>query len=248
MRKNKYVKRKQNKRTGLSPFVRVMLLVSVGFAASIGVFEVYKIISRSNFMPITAFELEGTVKYTEMGDIKASLQTLPKMGFFNANIDMVKSRLEELKWVKDAKVSRSWPDKIKVEIHEYQPIAIWNGTYFISPEGELIEMSGQEEFVEDMKQLYGPEGDHTLVMNTYNKIESTLSQNNMHLVRLKLNERRSIELFLDEDVLVIVGRDDVDTRMNRLIDYYRILQESTNGTLHTIDLRYTNGFSVSNKV
>jgi cell division protein FtsQ len=248
MRKNRYVKRKHNKQTGFMPVLRIFMLVSIGFAVSIGVFEAYSFISRSNFMPITAFELEGSVKYTDIKEIKGTLQTLPKMGFFNANVDMIKSRLEELKWVKDAKISRSWPDKIKIEIQEYQPIAIWNGTYFISPEGELVEISGQEEFVGDMEQLYGPEGDHTLVMDTYNRIEKVLRQNGLHLVRLKLNERRSIELFLDDDVLVIVGRDDVDIRVKRLVDYYAVLRKSAHGTLQTIDLRYTNGFSVSGKV
>lgn len=248
MRKNRYVKRKQNSRTGIIPVLRIFLLVTVGFGVSIGVFETYNFISRSNFMPITAFELEGSVKYTELTEIKSVLQSLPKMGFFNANVDMVKSRLEELKWVKDAKVSRSWPDKIKIEIQEFKPVAIWNGTYFISPEGELIEISGQEEFVSDMEQLYGPEGDHALVMETYNNIEKVLSQSDLHLIRLKLNERRSIELFLEDDILVIVGRDDVDNRINRLITYYPTLKESMNGRLHIIDLRYTNGFSVSSKV
>ncbi|NIT60317.1 MAG: FtsQ-type POTRA domain-containing protein [Aliifodinibius sp.] len=156
--------------------------------------------------------------------------------------------MEDLRWIKRANVKRSWPDKISIEILEYKPVAIWNGRYFITPEGELIEISGDEEYAQSLNQLYGPVGDHVLVMNTYIQLADKLHKNEIYIHKLKLNGRRSIELVLEDDVLIIVGRDNVQSRIDRLINYYDALKAQRVKPIGKIDLRYTNGFSVASNV
>jgi len=250
MRKNRYINHRNRpvpRQGTLLPLFKNLVLVVLGFGVIMGLYTGYSYIARSNFMPITAYQLEGSIHYTDLAELKHTLKDLPPMGFFNADVDLIKQKVEALRWVKAAEIKRSWPDKLTIELTEYTPVAIWNGRYFISPEGALIEMNGDEAFAGDMKQLYGPEGDHQLVMKTYATIETQLHENGLDIRSLKLNSRRSIEMFLDDDVLVIVGRDDVDKRIQRLIDFYPPLRASVGTRLKTIDLRYTNGFAVTKK-
>lgn len=247
MRRQLHKRKKNESGIRVISMFRSLVYVLFGFVAVIGAYKAFEYVSRTNFMPIVAYQIEGNVKYTDIGELKNVLHGIPKMGFFSTDVDMIKQKVEELRWVESAQISRTWPDRITVNINEYQPVAIWNGAYFISPNGDLIPMTGEEDYAQDMNQLYGPDGDHQLIMVTYAKIEKRLSLSGIKIRKLKLNSRRSIEFVLDDDVLVILGRDDFEKRVERLAIYYAPLKRKVGDRLYSVDLRYTNGISVTKK-
>lgn len=248
MRRNRYIQKRPAAPAKMFGLVRSLFLVFVGVTAVVGLYKTYTYISMSDFMPIKSYQVEGTIKYSDIEQIRATLRKMPKMGFFGTDVDLIKEKIEKVRWISKATISRSWPDKIIIEITEYQPVAIWNGAYFISPEGVLIPMQGDEEFAPDMVQLYGPEGDHELVMKKYIQIRDQLASNDLNVQKFKQNGRRSIEIVLDDDVLVILGRDDVEQRITRLSKYYSALKGQVGDSLVSVDMRYTNGVSVTRKL
>lgn len=58
------------------------------------------------------------------------------------NLFEAKGKLEELSWVKAARVERRFPDTLFIRISEKDPVAIWqnrNKTYLVDYDGELVE-------------------------------------------------------------------------------------------------------------
>ncbi len=75
-------------------------------------------------------------------------------------------------------------------------------------------------------------------------MQKNLSSFGIHINSLSLSERRAWQLQLRDGPLVILGRSDVDNRINRFTGTVVL---SLNDQLHRvkkIDMRYTNGFAV----
>jgi cell division protein FtsQ len=65
------------------------------------------------------------------------------------NIDNVRARLVKLPWVRDAIVTRHWPDTVDIRIAERQPIVLWQRKgrlYLVDTDGVAITSKGLSRF------------------------------------------------------------------------------------------------------
>jgi cell division protein FtsQ len=73
---------------------------------------------------IDSVHLAGN-KHTPPATILAALGFEPGQSIFKADVQAARQRLIELAWVKEAEVSRRYPDSIYVHIIEKRPFALW---------------------------------------------------------------------------------------------------------------------------
>ena len=101
------------------------------------------------------FTLEDVVVEGRMRTNKEQiLQTLElKRGIplLSINLLNAKEKLENLSWIKAARVERRLPDTLLIRISEKEPVAIWqnqNKTYLVDYDGELVETKEANKYKE----------------------------------------------------------------------------------------------------
>lgn len=97
---------------------------------------------------ITKLHLAGADR-TNPQTVLAVLNFKPGQSIFGADLQMARARLMRLPWVKQAQVTRRYPDSISVDIVEKKPFALWRGPkhlYVIERSGAIITTATPAQF------------------------------------------------------------------------------------------------------
>ena len=94
--------------------------------------------------------VEGRMR-TNKEQILKTLEIKRGIPLLSINLWDAKEKLENLSWVKAARVERRLPDTLFIRISEKEPIAIWqnqNKTYLVDYDGEIIETKEASKYKE----------------------------------------------------------------------------------------------------
>lgn len=94
--------------------------------------------------------VEGRMR-TNKEQILKTLELKRGMPLLTVNLQSSKEKLENLSWIKAARVERRLPDTLFIRISEKEPVAIWqnqNKTYLVDYDGELLETQEANKYKE----------------------------------------------------------------------------------------------------
>jgi len=97
---------------------------------------------------IASLHLAGENR-TPPESVLAALNFKPGQSIFTADLQSARARLMLLPWVKEAKVTRRYPDSISVTVVEKRPFALWqsvNGLFVIERSGAVITKAALKQF------------------------------------------------------------------------------------------------------
>ncbi len=166
----------------------------------------------------------------------------------NTDVDLkdlneVKDGIESIDWVYRAFIARKWPGDLSIEIRVQEAIAYWNDDGFINSDGEVFvtdHIVGG-----DLPQLYGPDASAPRVMNEYQQLNRVLFRTGRAIEVLTLNERGAWEFRDHSGILVSLGKEDIQPRLERSIRVLEALAaKDTEPEPARVDARYNNGVSV----
>lgn len=152
----KHTSRKVDKASpGMSIFDRlgggiVPLVLSVGILACLAIvyFLTYESIAASSFFRLRDVDVTGTDRASATDIEKIVTANAEKPGVWNADLLMIKQKIENVTFVKSASISRRLPSGIDVAITERVPVAIvrLNGGDFLADgEGVILAPAKAEE-------------------------------------------------------------------------------------------------------
>ena len=82
------------------------------------------------FFTLSAIELESVpdteLHYVSPGAVRSAIAGRFKGNFFTVDLDDARELFESVPWVRHATVRRIWPNVLRVQIEEQQPLALWN--------------------------------------------------------------------------------------------------------------------------
>lgn len=86
---------------------------------------------------------------TSAGEIYRILEPYYGQSILSVDIGAIQQRLQSLPWVREAAVTRQFPDRLRTTIKEHRPIAIWQpsagqstmGPALVSDRGDIIQIS-----------------------------------------------------------------------------------------------------------
>jgi len=179
--------------------------------------------------------------------------------FFTVDLENVRSSLEKLPWVREARVERRWPDTLVVSLTEHVPLARWNDNALVSESGEVFDAALDQ----PLPRLAGPEGSSAEVVDAYRRNQAVLAPLGMKISELRLSPRRAWWMRLDNGMQLALGRLHTDARLGRFVSLYpRLFAAQTVASANptsagtpnakpsasiaplTVDLRYPDGFAV----
>lgn len=125
-----------------------------------GVFEVSLDMSNQDFgLVLENVTVEGGMR-TPRGAVIAKLDADRGTPILGIDLQQLQSRIEELSWVKKARVKRVLPSSLQVRLTEFEPMALWQkqGTLrLISTDGAIIPVHDLAPF-KDLLLVVGEEG------------------------------------------------------------------------------------------
>src|SRR5829696_3704673 len=126
-------------------FLSFCILVCLGALGFLG----YRTVTASDFFNITAVEVRGTERASKKDIERIVSGQSGTSGVWNADLALIKQRIERVPFVKSAAVSQILPNGIRVDIKERIPKAIVrlaNGDFLVDGEGEILSgVEGNEE-------------------------------------------------------------------------------------------------------
>lgn len=193
---------------------------------------------------INTVRMESPLHRVTEQEVRTLLARYTESGFLGVNVQDLRNELEQNPWVAQAMVRRVWPDVLVIRIQEQVPVARWGASSLLNSDGNVFTppMRGNETA---LPSLSGPVGSEAAVIARFEQFSEVVAQIAGSIASLSLSERGSWELALQDGPLLRIGRDNVDSRLERFVAAYRKGLQDHLADASTIDLRYSNGFSVS---
>jgi cell division protein FtsQ len=193
--------------------------------------------------PISTVEVGGQFQRVAPVQIEEAVAPFRGAGFLSVDLDALQASLERVEWIDRARVERKWPNGVRVVITEHVPAARWGEDGLMNTRGELF-LRGTRHIPPELPQLNGPEGTQEQVAKLYLETYPRLLAVGMRLTRVELDARGAWELTVGDDVTVRLGRQEVQSRLDRFIRVASPMVAARGAEVSYVDLRYSNGFSV----
>lgn len=220
--------------------LRALLIPPAMLAALVGVFfAAQALLDR----PVKQLQLHGAFQRVTPIQIEAALAPALDRGFLSSDLGELRRLVTTLDWVDEVAIARVWPDTLVVRVVEHQAAARWGETGLLNTDGELFTDESRYEFPE-LPRLAGPRGDERRVASQYSALRGRLTEANLALDALSMDERGAWQMELTGGQEIRFGRRDLQKRVDRFFQVVVPVLATEMQQVNYIDLRYTNGFSV----
>ncbi len=226
---------------GFAAGLALILLLFV--ATTAGVAWISMGIVASDRWPIRWLELNGEFQRVSAEQLRATLTPHIDSSFFTVDLRELDAAARRIPWVSSVHIQKNWPDTVGVSIEEYEPVAHWNTGQLISDHGQAFAVPEADE-IQGLPWLLGPESRLEEVLDSWTEFSDLLMPLGLEISRLKLDQRGSWSLSLDNGTQVRLGRESPMDRLERLTQSWESLMHGQQDPPQDIDLRYTNGFAV----
>lgn len=185
-------------------------------------------------------EVRGELRHVDEDSVRLVAKRGVRGNFFTVDLVEVRTAFEKLSWVREARISRRWPDTLIVELTEHVPMARWNASALVSTEGEVFSAAVETE----LPGLSGIEGSGHEVAAAYLRYGKLLAPLGLDIRELSLSPRRAWRLKTGSGMEIALGRKDTETRLRRFVAQYQKISERLGAPPAYVDLRYADGFAV----
>ena len=205
------------------------LALSAGFNAAIRLpwFELREVVVSGELDHVTREQLQQAVRQL-------------KGNFFTLDLNQAMSGFEKLPWVRSVNLRRRWPDRLEVVLQEQVPLARWDGGGLVNTYGEVF--PGETGL--NLPLFSGPEGSAPDITRQYLLFSRDLAPINLRAVELQMSQRRAWQLWLDNGLLLVLGRERSEARLERFVAVYHDTIGQLPWQPSYVDLRYDNGFAL----
>ena len=193
--------------------------------------------------PITKIRIENQWNYVDGEEIKKVVSTKMGTGFFRFDLRGMKHDLESLPWVDEAIINRLWPDTVSFNLREQVAIAYWNNEELLNSKGQIFTPTNLNQ-VTGIPHLKGPDGSQLRIMEQFEAFNKILKPSGLKLSGIRLSDRGSWDLTVNDSMRITVGRSKLNSRLERFIKLYKTNGFNEDYRNSEIDLRYENGIAV----
>jgi len=197
--------------------------------------------------PLRTLQVQGTFGNVSDEQVRQALLPYSEVGFLGLSLNQVQQALEELPWVQQAQVRRQWPDTLVISIVEHTPLAHWGKQQMVSMQGQLFPPPLGFEHLE-LPWLDGAEDRVQEVIALYKYAQTLFVPWDLSVQHVRIDARGSGSLVLNDGTHIILGRQQMQIRLHRLLRALPQLEVKAQNAPLRIDLRYPNGFAVSREV
>ena len=220
--------------------VPAILLLMVPFLLAAAA---YFWIQNPQNLTITSVQIAGDRRFLDQAGLEPIVQPFTKTNLFLLEAEALEAELEFNPWIYSASLTKLWPHKLRITIHEERPIAFWGEDSMLNEFGEIIDAELPEK-TGQLPVLFSPKDNGRGMVENYLQIQRWTKDFPLKISEFSEDSRGSWQLKLETGLTVNIGRVQQEKRLRRfVVGYKRELMDQIN-KVDTVDLRYTNGFAV----
>jgi cell division protein FtsQ len=193
--------------------------------------------------PVAHVLIEGEFTFIDREQVAGLVYEALDSSFVRLDLRKIQQHLQQQAWIDYAAVSRRWPDSLEVRIKEHQPIARWGALGVLNQRGEVILLSDSSD-LEGLPVLTGPDASSQKVMEQYQALSQLLRKHGLDVKGLQADATLAWTLTLDNDLPIVIGRDQVMEKVGRFLLVYQQQLKQRLGEIERIDVRYSNGVAI----
>lgn len=195
--------------------------------------------------PIERVSIRGDLEYLSADYLRSQLAPLLQgRTWLSVNVADLRENALAIDWLAEVHVSREWPNALTFELVEQVPVARWNDDYLLNDQGEPFAF-GPVTPPSGLPDLAGPADSGAEVLAYHRRLATRFSTLDLEMTQLRLEPRGAWRFQLDDGVWVMLGRNDRDARLSRLIAAWQRQLGHQASHIRYIDLRYPNGIAVA---
>ncbi|MGV6806634.1 MAG: cell division protein FtsQ/DivIB [bacterium] len=218
----------------------VLGLVAVVFAGSgVGGWMMWRWLDH----PVAVIRVKGAFKHIEQGELESLVAPVIRGGLISLNLSEINRVLVDHVWIREASLSREWPDALLIEFVEEEPIARWGDRGFLNSRGQLLDIQGNAG-LENLPLLVTSDNDRTQLMRRYREAAELLGSEGLKIGEMHLAEDGNVTVKLSGGPELLVGRFDMMDKLQRFLVVWNRALVSSEQTPERIDLRYGNSLAV----
>ena len=234
--------------------VRLMNATAAGFvvlAALLLAAAAVVWLARQPFFAIRSITVEGDVARNSVSTIRANATPQLRGNFMTMDLAAVRRAFESVPWVRLAIVRRVWPNKLRVQLEEHRPVALWGSDSgadkLVNSFGEVFEANVGDVEDDDLPTLSGPDGSSAHVLAMLGRIGAALAPLGTRVEQLSLSGRGSWQATLDSGAVIELGRgsdDELLARSSRFVATVGDVTSKYHRPIESADLRHIDGYAV----
>lgn len=190
--------------------------------------------------PLREVRVTGTLAHVTRSQLETLAEQEFKGNFFTLDLAMARAGLETLPWVRSATVRRQWPDRLEVTLEEHVPLARWGAAALVNTHGEVFTAA----YDRSLPVFIGPQGSAKEIAIQYGYFRRSLAAIGQVPVQVQVSPRRAWQVRLDSGLVLVLGRERMEPRLDRFVAVYDRTVGSLQRKLDYADLRYPHGFAV----
>lgn len=228
------------------------LVLGLAFVV-LGAVAIARWVSRLPAFDIHGIVVSGDVTHNNGVTLRANVAPRMSGTFFTVDLGRVRAAFESVPWVRRAVVRRDFPNRLRVELQEHQPVAYWGGdgeVRLVNSFGEVFEANVGEVEQDMLPRLNGPEGQAAEALAMYQALADMFAQIGLPVEEVDLSSGGSWRVLLETGAAIEMGRGTAAEVSARAQRFLKTLTQVTTrygrqpGAVESADLRHENGYAI----
>ncbi len=222
----------------------IVLLIAALFLLALLSFA-YLQLSKAENLPIAQVKISGSFENIKPEMLKKIINQDIQGNFFTLDVGRLYARLIAMEWAQQVWIHRVWPDTLSIDLKEHSPVAFVDNKGLMNAQGEIFARhTGVYE--NRLPKFLVTERYYLQAIEAYRQLTASLEKYELEIKEFVFDERKSQSIKLENGIQIVLGRHHTEERFARFINTFAEEMQQRKNQIKRIDLRYTNGFSVSN--
>ncbi len=203
-------------------------------------------------------DVVGDLQNIQPNQIRAVISRVSASNILRIDMARVAEAAESLPWIKDATISRKWPDTLEVRVNERVIKAKWNEGRWLDQVGFPVELPFYSN--NELPQLRGPDRAAHEVLAKYQTWQRQARADGLEILEMEMSDRGSWDILVQplyddyqsekdesttsQQIQIVLGSKDSQLQIDRFFEIYREFLHPVRDQVAVIDMRYPNGLSV----
>jgi len=194
-------------------------------------------------LPVTSLRVSGSFGHVTPAQVREVAAPFVRAGLLRANLSGLQRALDAQPWVRQARVSRHWPDTVSIRIWEAVPVARWGKRGVLADDGSHFQVPAGQ-VPQGLPELHGPDGTAAKLERVYQAERGGFAARGLRLARLTVGADGEWQAATGAGLTLKLGRSDVRSRLQRFVSIAVPALGDRLPDAAYVDLRYSNGFAV----